>query len=250
MQILEVIQRASRVVGVATPEAVFASDDRTSQELAAIANQAAEDIADEFDWSRLRVVATITGDGTSQAFDLPSDFARFYGEGRLIADNGTRDLEHVTDHGDWLDFQVGGFPPVFGAWTVLGGRIELLPILADGTVVKYMYQSRNIVRSQGTAETGTGFPYTLPFILPSSDAYGYQLERFQVDSDHYQLDWKLLEKAIVWRWKANKGLPYAEALQDYTRLLSQRINEDGGRKPVMMGGCSPTKSRVWPKLVP
>jgi hypothetical protein len=241
MQVLGVIQRMCKVVGMAVPDVVYGSDDRSAQELGALANQMAERIAEEHDWQRTRVLATITGDGTSQAFALPDYYSRMPAVSRLRS--AEWELSHVLDHDVWLDWQLRSYTPVNGAWTMLGDRIEILPVLASGAVVKYWYQSANIVRSDGIQASAT-FPYTLPFILAGSADYGFAQTEFLADDDHFQLDWKLLELGMIWQWRANKGLPYAEDMATYEEKKAKLIMRDRGPRavpvgPVMYDGFGP-----------
>lgn len=233
MEILAVCQRVATVVGLKVPEAVFASDDRTAQELATVANHMAERIAEEHDWQRLRRLATITGDGSTQAWGLPADYNRMPEAVQLQSASGA--LCHVIDHGLWLDWLRGWTPGLPGNWTMLGDMIEILPVLPSGSVVKYWYQSDKIVRSDGTA-ANSSFPYTLNFELADSDAYGYAQTAFVADTDHFQLDWKMLEAGMIWQWKANKGMPYAEDLQTYELRKARIIKKERGPRLLEVGG--------------
>lgn len=237
MQILSVIQRMSKVVGMTVPEAVFASDGRSEQEFGALANQCAETIASEHDWQRLRRIATITGDGTSDSFALPADFARMPDGTMLRTAEGP--MEHVIDHDMWLDWQLRSLTPcAFGAWTIIGDRIEIRygnGVLPSGKVVKYWYQSDKIVRTNGTA-AGSGFPYTLDFELADSGAYGSAATSFTADDDHFQLSWRLLELRMVWQWRANKGLPYAEDMTNYEMEKARVVKRERAPSLLRVGG--------------
>lgn len=234
MEILSVVKRVASVTGMAVPEVVFGSTDRTAIELATVANRAAETIASEHDWQRLRRIATITGDGTTQAWDLPNDYSRIPEGTTLRWAEG--ELPHVVDHDLWLDWQVRDWNPTYGAWTLIGDRMEILPVLPAGKVVKYWYQSDRIVRSDGTA-ANSSFPYNLSFELADSDAYGYAQTQFLRDTDHFQLPWNLLELGMIWQWKANKHLPYAEDLQNYELEKARAVKRERGPRVVTVGGA-------------
>ena len=237
MQILSVIQRMATVVGMTVPEAVFASDQRSEQEFGALANQMAESIASEHDWQRLRRKATITGDGTSDNFALPYDYSRMPDGTMLRTAEGP--MEHVIDHDEWLDWQLRSLTPcAFGAWTMIGDRIEIRygnGVLPAGLVVKYWYQSDRIVRTDGTA-ANSGFPFTLPFELADSDEYGYAATGFVSDSDHFQLSWQLLELRMIWQWRANKGLPYAEDMASYEAEKARVVKRERSPSLLRVGG--------------
>jgi hypothetical protein len=231
VQILSVIQRFAKVVGMAVPEAVFASDGRSEQEFAALACQMSERIADEHDWQRLRRKATITGDGVTTSWTLPADFSRM--PSNVSLRDSTGPLQRVLDPNVWLDWGLRSWAPAPGAWTLLGDRIEIMPALADGRVVQYYYQSDKIVRSDGTA-ANSSFPYTLNFELADSGEYGTALPGFVSDGDHFQLDWKILELGMIWQWRANKGMPYAEDMQTYELMKAKVIMRERGPR-VLVG---------------
>jgi hypothetical protein len=236
MEILAVCQRVAKSVGIQVPEAVMASDARTSQELAALANQMAERIDNEHDWQRTRRLATITGDGATQAWDTPADYSRMPTATALQSSSGF--LCNVVDHNLWLDWQLRGWSPgAPGSWTMLGDKVEILPVLGSGEVVKYWYQSDKIVRSDGTA-ANSSFPYSLSFELADSDAYGYAQDQFLTDSDHYQHDWRLLELGMIWQWRANKGMPYAEDMATYETRKARVMMKERGPRMVRVGGSS------------
>lgn len=237
MNVLGVIQRVTKFVGMQVPEAVFSSTERGPVEFGALANQVAETIATDHDWQRLRRLATLTGDGVTTAFQMPHDYTRIPEGTSVRSVRGP--LQHVLDHDMWLDWELRAYyPSVYGAWTMLGDRMEIRPVLAAGEVVKFWYQSDRIVRSNGTAGN-SAFPYNLPFELADSDEYGYARTSFTSDDDFYQLPWRLLELGIIWQWRSNKGLPYAEDMQAFEMEKARLIRrERGPRGPIVVGGSS------------
>jgi hypothetical protein len=234
--ILSVIQSVAQRVGMAPPSVVFSSTDRDATEMGELANEMAERIVTAHDWQRLKRLAVITGDGTSTYFDLPADY------GRLPRDQMLRTAEwplcHVLDHDTWLRWSIEGYSPTPGAWTLLGGRIEFLPKLATGKIVKYYYLSNTYVRSNGTAAT-SGFPYNLPFELGDSAEFGSRQTAFVSDDDFFQLDARLLRLGMIWQHRANKGLPYEEDMVNYETLLAQLVMRDQGPRTLTVMGSRP-----------
>jgi len=79
MTLLSVIKDVCSTVGVALPQSVFSNltGNRTMQEMLALANEMAQRIAyDSRDWTKLRTLATLTGDGVATSFNLPANFKR------------------------------------------------------------------------------------------------------------------------------------------------------------------------------
>jgi hypothetical protein len=131
-----------------------------------------------------------------------------------------------------------GYNPTPGAWTMLGGRIEFLPVLPEGKAVKFYYTSNLWIRSNGTAAT-SGFPYNLPFELGDSSEFGFRKTAFNLDDDFFQLDARLLKLGMIWQHRANKGLPYEEDMVNYETLLAQLVMRDQGPRTLTVMGSRP-----------
>jgi len=213
MTILDVCVRTSLVIGLDVPSQVFASTDREMLELARLANEIAERIQDSYNWQELLVMRTETGDGVSETFDLPADYAQMYKTSSMWSSRWTWALNQIPDVDTWLEYQVVPYTFVNGNWIIYGNRLHVLPIMANTETLKYWYVSKNKVTA---ADTSTK-------------------EFFTADDDTFRLSEKLLELGMIWQWRANKGLPYAEDMQNYEKKLSQLMDDNGGSKPIISG---------------
>lgn len=234
MTVLSVIQDMAMTIGIERPDAVFGSTEREHQELAALANEIGDRVNHAADWQRVKRLVTLTGDGVSTAFNLPSDYSRMPKKQEIWSSKQTGAVCHVTDHDLWLEMQVREFGTATLSWTIMGGRMHFYPAPADGEVLKYYYLSSLYARTPGT-EIVEGFPYTLAFDLSDSTEYGSRKSAFETDEDGFQLDERLLRLGMIWQWKANKGLPYAEDMQNYELHLAQRVMLDAGPGKVRVG---------------
>ena len=214
MTVLAAIKRACTPIGLGVPAAVFSSTEREHLELQDVANTVALEIADFYDWQALKAIATITGDGTTTGWSLPSDYSRQLKKAELRASTFPGSpLEHITDTDEWLRIVVSGLTGGIGQWTVYNNYLHILPALANAATAKYFYIKNTIVH-------------------PAS---GVDKTRFDMDSDTFLLDETALEKGIIYRWKRNKGLPYAEELQDFNDKLAERAGNDKGSKALVVG---------------
>lgn len=215
MTILSTIQDAATVIGLAVPSSVYGSSEREHVELAALANEMAKRIAfDTHDWTKLKTLATLTGDGSATTFSYPSDYQRMLKDVRLwpSASPGTP-LTHIVDTDEWLSYDVQSFNGVVGRWTMIGSTIGIKPAVANAAAVKFYYITNLIV----------------------DPATGSNKTDFTIDTDVFLLDERLLRLAIVWQWKANKGRPYAEDMANYENTLAMRIGEDKGPRVLTVG---------------
>lgn len=213
MTILSVIQDASKFIGIPAPDAVFSSTVREHVELASIAQEMAERIANGHDWQLFSTIETITGDGSSEAFSLPTDYDRMLVKASVWSSSLETALSPITSLDKWLELDVQSFDFVVNAWTIYGGQMNIKPALATGVTAKYYYQSNLIV----------------------APASGSNKVAFTADDDSFRLDERLLKLGIIWRWKEQKGQSYAEPMADYEELKERLVARDRGSRMMRIG---------------
>jgi hypothetical protein len=230
MSVLSVIQSAcTSGIALAKPTSVFGSAVREHLELATLAQEMAEMIASAHEWEKLNRIATITGDGSTEDFDLPTDYDRMLDKSQLWTSSLETPLSPVSDRDEWLGLDVQSFDFVVNAWIKYGDQIHIKPAPADAEAIKYWYQSNLIV----------------------APASGTNKAAFDTDTDTFRIDERLLKLGIIWRWREMKGLPYAENLADYERALAKRIAEDKGSRIIRIGRPSLPRDAIYayPKSV-
>jgi hypothetical protein len=212
MTALSACQSASlRLTGNSLPT-LFSTTDRFAQELADLASESAVAIAKAHEWRVLTKKHTIPGDGTSTAFALPSDYDRMpiksnvYSTRSLIAFLPVRDLDQ------WLEFEVQPVVGSPGYWIILGGQFQVLPTMGASEIAKFYYLSNEIILNGTTGKTA-----------------------FSADADTFKLSERLLTLGIIWRWRAQKRLEYAEDLQNYQTALNEEIGRDSGSRLIAVG---------------
>lgn len=197
-------------IGIEVPAAIFASQERDAVELLETANNAIAMIANEYDWQRLKVKHTITGDGLTASFNLPSNYLRMLKKGQIwSSDFPTCPLSHVTDTDQWLGDELRGDVSAISRWTIFGNQIHFNPAPQAGSTVNFFY-IRNELLSSG-------------------------LSVYSNDGDTFVLDEMILKWAIVWTWKEAKGQDSAPALGHYNHFMSTAIGNDKGSKVLVTG---------------
>jgi hypothetical protein len=230
MSVLSVVQSAcTSGIALTRPTSVFGSSVREMLELAGLVQEAAEMIASAHEWEKLNRIATITGDGTDEDFDLPTDFDRMLDKSQLWTSELETPLSPISDRDTWLGLDIQSFDFVINAWIKYGGQIHIKPALANAVEVKYWYQSNLIA-------------------APNS---GANKAEFDTDTDTFRIDERLLKLALIWKWREMKGLPYAENMADYERALAKRIAQDKGSRILRLGRVSlpPDTIRAYPKSI-
>lgn len=228
MTVLTAIDQASRLMGKGVVTLVFASASPFATEMAALANEAAADMAKGYDWRRLTVLHTVTGDGSTNDFPLPDDYDRLPVKMDVMRGADGRTLQHVDDLDTWNYRRATNLTPNDGEWTILGGQLSIYPAIASGETVRFYYVSNEFAQ-----ETGGGD----------------KKAAFTADTDVFLLSERLLTLALIWRWRAMKGYEYAEDMQSYEIALAQEIVRERGPRILTTGrrGLPPGASYAYPR---
>lgn len=213
MTLLSVAQDVCVAVGLDRPTALVSSTDRDYIEIYRIARDVAHMVASTFDWQKLQVIKTYTGDGTSEAFDLPDDYDRMMENASMWSSRWIWAFNHIANPDEWLEMLVVPYTFINGNWIIYGGQFHFLPVMEMTETLKFFYISSNIVE----------------------DSAGVAKAAFTADTDVFRLPEKLLEYGMIWKWREAKGLPYDEKQQDYNIELAQQMRRDAGSREIVRG---------------
>ncbi|TGS47530.1 MULTISPECIES: hypothetical protein [unclassified Mesorhizobium] len=230
MTILDVVKGAATVLGMDVPTLVYGATGREMVEMQELANVMALEIARAHDWQKLLIPMTFTGNGVSDAFDMPSDYRRMQKTSSLWSSRWLWATTHLTSTDEWLELQVTPIATVNGYWIIFGDQFHIWPVMAASETVRFFYVS-NLLVAAGDAS---------------------KKAQFSEDADSFRLSEDLLKKAIIYRWKENKGLAYEQALDDYQDQLLRCMDDDAGSKPVVSGRAPASwrgKGTAWPGTV-
>lgn len=208
MTVLTAIQKAVlRCTGTNINDA-FSSGDIVALEMADLSNEVAQDILSTYDWRALTRIATLTGDTT--VFPVPADYDRMV-KGSAVADpiNWFWSYTPFSSVTEWRRLVDGGYQMIVpGGWIIIDGAFNFYPAPYDGAT----------------------FPYISKGYARSSD--GEIKNEFDQDTDTFALPERLLTLGLIWRWKAQKGLAYAEDLETYEIALAREQVKDKGYRPL------------------
>ncbi len=213
MTVLEVAQRIAPRLGLKVPTAVFGLTDQKSVQLASAFNLARDDIFDAYKWSKLRNICSFTGNGVCRIFDQPADYDSMENDAQLWTSRLYIPLRHVTCPDAWLSYETRHEQYLINAWQKIGCTFHFRPALAFGEIVRFNYRSKCMV-------------------CAADDTLK---ERFTADDDTFRLSETLLERAVVYWWKKDRGLDYADAERDYERRKAKLIMEDRGARVISVG---------------
>lgn len=213
MTILAVAKDVCKVIGLPEPSQLTGTTERRYVELLNMLQEMATRIARGHEWQKLSRIATLTGDGSTEDFDLPDDYDRMLVKAQLWSSTLSAALSPIHDLDKWLGIDVQSFDFVVNAWTIYGGQVHIKPALANTITAKFFYQSNLIVAPDAGSNKAT----------------------FTADDDTFRLDEQLLKLGAIWRWKEAKGQPYAEWLADFEELKERLIVRDKGSKMLRVG---------------
>ena len=216
MTVLTAVQNACKKPSLGlfpTPTALFSSTEQNELELCSLANEAAQMIAKAHDWQLLTTLKTQAGDGSDTTFDLPTDYDRMPVKASVYLTSTKTQLSPVTDLDRWQEIQLLGLSGVVGWWIIIGGQMNVYPAIASTDSAKYYYQSNLIVTPNSGSNKAT----------------------FTLDTDTFRLPERLLTLAIIWMWRAEKGLDYQQELSDFNMAFGQETGRDRGSHIIRLG---------------
>lgn len=215
MALLQIIQRVCRLVALPVPTEVVTSTDLVVQQLYELANEEGEELADGFDWQRLRRQHLFTTVATAaQSSAVPTDFNRFISNTFFNRSTRRSVLGPITPQ-QWQAIQAQPqLNRVFLAFIERDDQFLITPSPGSGETIAYEYVSKNWARS----------------------AAGSAQSMFLADTDETYLDERLFILGVRWRWKAANGLDYAEDFKTYQLEKTQKSARDGGNTEITTTG--------------
>jgi hypothetical protein len=203
MTLLTIVQALARNVGVAVPESVVTSPRREMIEALQMANDAGEELARRVDWGVLNQAVTLIAPGLivppppGVGLDLGPSFSRM---AQGIAVRFGTAIVRPLARAEW-----NGLTPVEGVprYFLLDGTVmEFWPALAPGESVSVSFQSKEWTSSGAS---------------------------FMADDDTSKIDEALLTKALIVRWRRQKGMDYADYEAEYEAALQEFAQFDDNR---------------------
>jgi hypothetical protein len=233
MTLLSVVKDVCANVGVLVPQSVFSniSGNRTMQEVLSLANEMAQRIAyDTRDWTKLKTIATFTGDGTTQNFNLPSNYKRMLLTANVwLSTTPNHPMRFVPDLDVWMQRRTLNRNDPWGEWTMVGGQMLIFPIMGVGVTGTFAYLDKNCIN---LTSGGRG-------------------DSFMADGDSFALDERVLKLGMTWQWKAQKGSAYSEDMSTYGDALTYAMGHDSP-SPTIVGSLpsSAAPNVAYPYPVP
>ena len=204
--------------GIVPPTACIGNPDKNIAKMVAYAEDAGRDCIERVDWRSLKFTTTITGDGSTTLWSLPTDFMRLCPSDKspkgAFVSNVRPLLPLFGPVNDEELNQAKQFPamPVVPLWRLIGSYVEIWPALAAAEIVTYNYFSNAWIN---------------PVLGANQTAWG-------LDTDTSIINEDTIMKGVVWRWKCSEGLDYAEDMRQFELSLDRNAAQEGTGRIVSM----------------
>lgn len=209
MTLLSIVQDAAVLLGLPEPTAVAASTDPATKKLMRLANMAGKELTGYHDWQGLIVEVDFAALATQEQTNAlpPNDYDRLIYNAVIWDTTAHLKLMGPTPQRYWRDIKAGISSGVSGYWRIIGGQLNVLPVMTAGNVLSFEYISKRWVLS----------------------SLGVEQDVFMSDTDTCKVPVfeNLLTLEIVWRFQQSRGFgQYAEALETCEREKEKAASTD------------------------
>ena len=223
---LSIIQSVCKRVGLGSITSAYSSADTKIQQVVELSAEAGQEIGRRYPWQ----VLTKEGTFTTLATEIQGTMSSIASDLDYIINdtiwNRTlrRPVFGPKVAQQWQQSKAFALNGPWSSYRIQGDSLRMYPVPVAGQKCYFDYLSRNWVTTSvgGTASTWTN------------------------DNDVPLLDDQLLTLDTIWRWKAAKGLEYAEDFAKSERRIQDLMTRDAGKDWLTMEG---TKYDINPGIV-
>ena len=209
---LQIVQTVCRRIGILAPNAAVSSSDPQILQILSITEEEGQELEERFNWQGLQTETTFT----TVAAELQGTLATIApGYESIVNDtiwNRTlrRPVYGPKSEPDWQQSKAMQINGPFNSFRIKNDSIYFYPNPAAGQTCAFEYITKNWI----------------------STSTGSTSEIWTNDADTPLIDDRIIILGAIWRWKAAKGLDYAEDFSKYERRVMNKMAKDGG-KPIL-----------------
>lgn len=233
MSLLTIIQDATDLLGLPTPNQVIGNEESDVRTLLTIANFEGDDLSRRGPWQQLETEAIFntnlgTPNGQYTEFDLDAiapgwDINRnptFWDRSGQNLVNGPITPSEAQTNAAYLPLNI------YYEWRFIGNKLSVYPNTAPDLTFAFEYQSKNWCQSEG----------------------GTLQSRWASDTDTARLPEFLFTLGIEWRYNQRKGFgnKWPAQKQTYDSLVMSQINAGVQGRPIDLSGQHTFRQRRVP----
>lgn len=208
MTLLTMIQNVCDELSLDPPTEVISSTDPMVSQLLRLVKRQGDDMARDYDWTKLIVLREFTATADYPQNEPPDDLERFLDNSTLWNKSRLWRVNGPVLPSDWQRLRVINSNPVPQIWRMMDGKIDIYPITA-GEVYSYEYVSGEWIEH---IDGSTGRTFT-------------------ADTDTARISERIIELGVIYRWKKAKGFAYADFEADYQKALENEVGSDRAQAP-------------------
>lgn len=210
------VDDAARECSITPPANWLTATDTSSLQFRTFLKDVTRELLQRHDWAACTTTETFSGAGGS--FALPDDFLRVCGDDNSMYETSPnrRRVLPMPDRGNWTETEEWNWTGVQRYFRLQGSTIEFLSALPAGAEVQMAYVQTTWITESGGTRSAT----------------------WDAVTDESRIPGHLLQLGLIWRWRRNKGLVYADRKAEYESELARAIGDDGPRRKVDTTGPS------------
>ena len=216
LTLLQIVQSATKRIGLQTPSSAIASTDPTILQLVALCEEEGQEQATSMQWESLQYEAQFTTVALENQGALKTIAPGFDYVLNNAMWNRTlrRPVYGPNTPQEWQQSKAMQLNGPWNSYRIRGDAIYFYPAPPAGQQIDFEYYSKNWV-----------YPVT-----------GITSPIWTADSDQPLVNDQLMILGLVWRWREAKGLDFSGDFQKYEKRKADAFARDASRPVLNMGG--------------
>lgn len=205
------VEDAALECGLGSRSGWIAATDDSARQIVRLLPVIARDLLDRHDWSGASKTADVEPVAEQATWTLPSDFNRLQRGDNAVYEvsPNRRPIIPIAGDGSWNETTAWGYAGAQRFYRRTGTAIEFYRPLPAGSEVKIAYVSNNWIIGNKAEWTDAADVA----VFPSG----------------------LLRFGIIYRWRKQKGMRYADEQSEYETILARAIGDDRPRRSISYG---------------
>ena len=214
MELTEILNNVLAQSGFLERSSFTNSNDPDDKQMVAIANRAAYEIMNFYNWTELRRSAEINLNDTDVSYDLPADYQSFIPDSAWETD-GSRKVDVPVPDAEWYQYKFSS--------------------LTSSGIIRARFYGKKLEVAEPFVGGKISFEYISGY--PILNSLNEQKQTFTEDTDTWLLDDQLLILGIQAHWQQTKMMPtYSEHMGNYMVKMAEAISRSNQGQTI--GGSS------------
>ncbi len=225
MDVLTLIQEFTNRTGLPKPTYAVGNPDQTIRQVLALLNEILEDLTTRFEWSSLtRETTFVTVNGAEQGAltTLAPNGFKYILNDTIYNRTQQRELLGPAKASEWQAAKASGMTGTLYTYRITLGKLRFIP--------------------DGVAGDTCAFEYISSYAVLAADGTTYRAYP-EADTDTFLLDDVIVLAGLRWKWKAEKGLDYAEDFRRYEELANNGKSRDATQPHLSMNAGDGEEAR-------